>query len=287
MIMDNSYRFNNRSKSQTKQIQHHYELIQHIFIEMEHVLVAFSGGVDSALLLKVGTDALGAKCTGVLGVSPSLAGDEKNQAIQFAQKLNANLEILFTREMENPLYLQNDHRRCFYCKQELYSEIWRLAEEKNIHFVVDGTNADDVTDYRPGLDAAKALKVRSPLLEAGLGKDDIRNLAQYLNIPVWDKPAQPCLASRVMYGQPIEAAVLEKIYYAEQFIKKRGYKIVRVRSIGSYASVEVGKDEVDRLLQEEESHVIIKTLYDLGFQKVHIDPDGYRQGKLNARTATG
>jgi len=287
MIMDNLSHFDSNSESSIIKIQHQYDQLQRIFSDLEHVLVAYSGGVDSTLLLKVGTDTLGSHCTGVLGISPSLANEEKNQAIEIAHKIHANIEILFTREMENPLYIQNDKRRCFYCKQELYSEIWRLAEKKNIRFIIDGTNADDMTDYRPGLEAARALKIRSPLLETGMGKAEIRNLARYLSIPIWNKPAQPCLASRVMYGQSIDSAVLDRIDRAEQFMRQRGYKIVRVRSIGSSASVEVGKDELDRLLKDPETHLIKESLCAIGFQKVYIDPDGYQQGKLNTKTATG
>jgi uncharacterized protein len=286
MIMDSLSRSNREIFLHKNRNQSNYDLLRNIFLEMKNVLVAYSGGVDSTVLLKIGTDVLGAHCIGVLGISPSLAAEEKNQALRLAKQIKANVDVITTGEMENPLYIQNDQRRCFYCKQELYTEIWRLAEKRKIHYIVDGTNADDINDYRPGMEAARELQIRSPLLEAELGKDDIRGLARYLKISIWNKPAQPCLASRVMYGQSINPRMLQRIDRAEQFIKSRGYEVVRVRSMGSSASVEVGKNEVTRALQEAETLIIVKRLRHLGFQQVYIDPDGYRQGKLNQRFAS-
>jgi uncharacterized protein len=283
MIMVNSFQYNNIRV----QLSQKYDLIKTLFKEMNSVLVAYSGGVDSALLLKIGTDILGDNCIGVLGVSSSLAADEKHMASKLAERINATLEILPTFEMENDLYLKNDFRRCFYCKHELFSRMRELAEQRNIAVIVDGSNADDRGDYRPGMEAAVDLQVRSPLLEADMNKEDIRQMARFLDLPIWDKPAQPCLSSRVMYGQLIKKDILDMIDRAEQYIKKRGYTVVRVRYLGSIASVEVDSSQLPRIQQQQESDLVRSTLKEIGFADVVIDPDGYRQGKLNENHATG
>jgi len=283
MIMDNSFQSNNIPAPLSKK----YDQIRALFKELNSALVAYSGGVDSALLLKIGTDTLGENCVGVLGVSSSLAADEKQMAIKLAERLNAKLEILPTFEMENDLYLKNDLRRCFYCKHELFSRMQELAQQRNIAVIVDGSNADDRGDYRPGMEAAKDLQVRSPLLEAEMNKEEIRQLARFLDLPVWDKPAQPCLSSRVIYGQFINQDVLDMIDRAEQYIKKRGYNVVRVRYLGSTASVEVDSALLPRILQQRESDLVRSTLKEIGFADVVIDPDGYRQGNLNEKYTTG
>jgi uncharacterized protein len=162
-----------------------------------------------------------------------------------------------------------------------------FAQERNIEVIVDGSNIDDRGDYRPGMEAAMDLLVRSPFLEADMNKKDIRELALYLDLPVWDKPAQPCLSSRVMYGQPINRDILDMIDRAEQYIKKRGYNVVRVRYLGSAASVEVDSSQLPRIKQQREAELVISTLKEIGFTDVVIDPDGYRQGNLNEKHITG
>ena len=258
-----------------------YYHLQLLFKEMQQVIIAFSGGVDSMLLLKVGTDTLGQNCLGVLGVSPSLSKHELKAAIDLANEISAKLEIINTHEMKNVDYLKNDSRRCFYCKYELFSYLKIFAEKKCIKYIIDGSNMDDIGDYRPGMEAANALEIRSPLIEASITKSEVRELSRYLNLSTWEKPAQPCLASRIAYGQKISLDLLGKIDQAEEILKDRGYQIVRVRYLGDHVSVEVGKDEVSRLHEKEEMHLLKNKIKEVGFSNVVFDKSGYESGKLN------
>jgi uncharacterized protein len=259
-----------------------YKRLQQLFKEMSKVLVAYSGGVDSTLLLKVGTDTLGDKnCIGIIGVSPSMAKDEYQESIYLAKAMGAWIELIETDEMKNPNYLENDNRRCFYCKQELFSSLWKKAEERGIQYIVDGSNADDQGDYRPGMEAARKLAVRSPLMEAGFSKEEIRVLSKYLKLSTWDKPAQPCLASRVAYGTTIDQDILRKIDTSEKYLRDLDFKIVRVRYFPDNVSVEVGKDELQRLQDKRLRAEITDKLRSIGFAKVIFDEKGYESGKLN------
>lgn len=266
----------------TPNIKQKYEKLQNIFKEMGRVILAYSGGVDSTLLLKVGTDILGQKnCIGVIGVSPSMAVDEYDESVNLARKIKARIEFVETDEMNNPAYLINDTKRCFYCKQELFSSLWKIATKQDIRFIVDGSNADDQGDYRPGMDAARQLKVRSPLMEADFSKEEIRILSKYLNLPTWEKPAQPCLASRVAYGNTIDRNILSKIDQSEKYLRDLGFKIVRVRYFTEKVSIEVGKDELERLNNTGLRENIKNKLEAIGFENISFDENGYESGKLN------
>ena len=258
-----------------------YDHLIRLFKKMRRVLVAYSGGIDSTLLLKVGTDQLGKKCTGVIAVSVSLAKDEYVEAIEIAGMINANILEVKTDELNNTLYQQNDKKRCFYCKTELFQKLQEIALEKGIRYVLDGNNVDDTYDYRPGRQAALNLAVRSPLIEADFTKQDIRALAKYLKLPNWDKPAQPCLASRIAYGVSVREDVLNQIDEAESFLKKEGFKIVRVRYLGDKVSIEVGKDELERFSSDDLEKRVYTEFDKIGFNNVEIDKDGYSSGKLN------
>lgn len=258
-----------------------YFHLQSLFKEMQKTIIAYSGGVDSTLLLKVGTNVLGNNCIGVLGVSPSLAANEYKDALDIANSISANIEIINTFELKNDNYLRNDERRCFYCKYELFTHLKLFAKKKGIQYIIDGSNADDLGDYRPGMDAGNSLNIRSPFIEAKFTKIEIRELSRYLKLPTWEKPAQPCLSSRVAYGQKISSDLLYKIDQSEKVLINRGYKIVRVRYLGDYVSIEVGQDEIVRLLQEEEKHFIKNQLKEIGFDKIKFDESGYKSGKLN------
>jgi uncharacterized protein len=265
----------------SKELHSKYSTLRETIRRMEKIIVAYSGGVDSTLLLKVGTDKLKNNCLGVIAVSESLSDTEYKDAIKIAEILNANLIKIETEEIKNPFYIDNDSHRCFYCKSELFTKIHELAKEKGIPNILDGNNLDDTSDYRPGRQAALDSGIRSPLIEAGFTKSDIRNLSRYLKLPNWNKPAQPCLASRIAYGVKVDPEVLKKIDQAEQYIRAQGFKIVRVRYMENHISVEVGQDEIKSLFRPEMTEKIIHHLQSVGFEKVLLDKDGYKSGKLN------
>ena len=264
-----------------------YTRLQNNIAAMGRVVIAYSGGVDSTLLLRIGTELLGENCIGVIGISPSLARTELDEALATARSFSGRIVQIETNELDNPDYVSNTNMRCFHCKHELFSTLLEFARTERINYILDGNNFDDLGDYRPGMNAAKQLNVRSPFLEAEMGKTDIRELARYLRLPNWDKPAQPCLSSRMAYGQRIDIQVLDKIAAAESFLKEQGFKIVRVRYRGEYTSVEVGPDELDRLFDLRRQKQIRERLQELGLPSVEFDKDGYRSGKLNQNLATG
>jgi len=273
-------------RTEKMELEHHlvekYEHLKNLFRGMEKVLIAYSGGVDSTLLLKVGTDVLGPdKCIGIIGVSASMARDEYQESILLAEQMGARIDFIETDEMNNPSYLANDSKRCFYCKQELFSSLWMVAAKYKVKNIVDGSNADDQGDYRPGMDAAKQLNVRSPLMEADFSKEEIRVLSKFLQLPTWEKPAQPCLASRVAYGNTINQDVLHKIDQSEKYLRNLAFKIVRVRYFSDTVSVEVGKEELGRLQNTKLRKDITEKLKRIGFEKITFDDKGYESGKLN------
>jgi len=254
--------------------------------ELDAVIVAYSGGVDSALVLAVAVAELGARALAVTAVSPSLASGELDRARALARRLGARHEIIHTREFEDPNYRANPVNRCFYCKQELYAQLRRMADERRIASIADGTNADDGAtplDRRPGSAAARAFGVLSPLAEAGLGKAAVRDLARRLELPVWNKPASPCLSSRIPYGTRVEPDALRRVDLAEQFLRALGFELVRVRHFGDRARIEV---PIDRIAGLECNRVAVqRALAAVGYARVEIDTRGYRTGSLNESTS--
>ena len=244
------------------------------------VLVAFSGGVDSTLLLKVAFDVLGDGALGVTGVSPSVPPSEVEEAQELAARIGAQHLLVNTDEMQDENYVSNPANRCYFCKTELFSHLLDIAEQRGIAYVADGFNADDVGDWRPGMKAARERGVRSPLKDAGLTKADVRELSRRFGLPTWDKPAMACLSSRIPYGQRVTVDKLSRVDAAEQYLRKLGFRILRVRHYEHGASVEVGPDELPRAFEMEAA--ITDQLRRLGFGEVTIDPDGYRMGSLNA-----
>ncbi len=245
--------------------------------------VAFSAGVDSSLVAKAAVLALGERAVAVTGKSPSLASAELAAAEQVAQQIGIRHVVIETREFQQSAYLQNAPDRCYHCKTELYSQLGNLREQLGVAVMVNGTNADDVGDYRPGLQAADEHEVRSPLVECGFTKEDVRRLAAKWELSVWDKPASPCLSSRVAYGEEVTPARLAMIEQAEAFLKQRGLENVRVRyHRGDLARIEVPLTAVERLVEPGLRTELLTRLTALGFRFVTLDLAGFRSGSLNA-----
>ena len=258
-----------------------YEHLQTILKDMESVLVAYSGGVDSALLLKVASDVLGRRALGVIASSPAYAAEETEEALAVAEQMGIPVVTLETHELEDERYVANDFNRCYFCKTELFTKLKPLAEEHNLRHIAYGVNKDDDGDFRPGQRAAREFSVRGPLKEAGMGKNEIRSLARYLQVPVWDKPAMACFSSRVPYGNKIDIATLQMIYKAEKLLRDLGFRQVRVRHHDKIARIEVERSELPRLVEDQISQVIADGFRKIGYIYVTVDLAGYRTGSMN------
>lgn len=245
------------------------------------VIIAFSGGTDSAYLAYVASVALGERAIAVTGDSASYPTFQRELADQITAKFGIRHEIVFTEEFDDLNYTSNPPNRCYYCKSELYTKLDQLARERGIEVICDGTNADDVGDYRPGRQAARELGVRSPLLECGLSKSDIRELSLRAGLQTWNEPASACLSSRVPYGQVVTIEKLSMVDKAEIALKKLGFRQVRVRHHGDVARIEVAKEELPRALDPAMAHRMSAALKALEFKYVTLDLDGYRTGSLN------
>jgi pyridinium-3,5-biscarboxylic acid mononucleotide sulfurtransferase len=246
------------------------------------VLVAYSGGVDSALLLRVAHDELGDRALGALAISPAYDDEETAAALAVAAEMGIPVVTVATHEMDNPAYVANGPDRCFHCKDELFDRLAPLAAERGLAHIAYGVNRDDLGDYRPGQRAARQHGVSGPLVEAEMGKDDIRALAQYLGVPVWDKPALACYSSRLPYGTMVTEAALRQVGKAERLVRSFGFARVRVRHHDTIARIEVDATDLPRIIQPEVREPIERGLRDLGYLYVTLDLRGYRMGSLNA-----
>lgn len=242
-------------------------------------VVAFSGGVDSTLLLSESVEVLGDRVLAVTASSATYFPEEIAQAKRLAELIGARIEVIETDELENEDFVANPSNRCYYCKGELFGRLAEIARRERLEAVIDGTNADDLGDHRPGRQAARELGVRSPLLEAGLTKADIRALSRARGLPNWDKPALACLASRFPYGTRITRPELERIAAAERYLRGLGFNQLRVRHHGEIARIEVPPVDLGRLLGVREN--VVARLKELGFLYVTMDLQGYRSGSLN------
>ena len=250
------------------------------FRECPGALVAFSGGVDSSLLAFLSKYFLGrAQTLAVISASPSLKLSDLDEAKDFARANDLSIRVITTKEMENPSYFNNPTNRCYFCKHTLYDELADLRKDYTGWWVLNGTNRDDLSDYRPGLKAAAEFEVRSPLSDCGIDKEGVRALAAYFKLQCWDKPASPCLSSRVPYGEEITVKKLRQIEDAEGLVKEAGFPINRVRHYGDTARVEVAQELQPKLAENRE--VIAEGIRKLGFAQVDFDEEGFLSGKLN------
>jgi pyridinium-3,5-biscarboxylic acid mononucleotide sulfurtransferase len=266
---------------QPTQLTQKFNHLQAIFQGMDRALIAYSGGVDSALVAKIAYDVLGDAALAVTAQSPSLLPEELADATAQATIMGIRHQIVETHEMENPNYTANPTNRCYFCKSELHDTLKPMALALGYPYVVDGINADDLRDYRPGIQAAKERGVRSPLAEVGLSKLEVRELSRALGLAWWNKPAQPCLSSRFPYGEAITAEKLTRVGRCERYLRNLGCHNLRVRSDGDTARIELPPEQIKAFVAEVDLATLVEAFQSYGFTYVTLDLEGYRSGKLN------
>ena len=252
-----------------------------LFAEMDRALIAYSGGIDSTLVAKVAYDVLGDRALAVTAHSPSLMPEDLEDARIQAATIGIAHELVQTHELDNPNYASNPVNRCYFCKSELHDTLGPLALDRGYPYVVDGVNADDLGDYRPGIQAAKERGARSPLAEIGITKLEVRQISQFLGLPWWDKPAQPCLSSRFPYGEEITLEKLHRVGRAERYLRDLGLRNLRVRSAGDTARIEIPAEDIKDFVADNDLGALVSAFQGHGFTYVTLDLEGFRSGKLN------
>ena len=263
----------------TTELDQKYAHLQAILREMDSVMVAFSAGVDSTLLLKVAHDVLGDRCVAATAISETYPREEWEEAERLAKEIGVEHVVCRTNELADPEYAVNNPDRCYHCKKTLFTEIEPIAQERGFRFIAYGAMADDVGDHRPGHRAARDFEVRAPLLEAGIGKREIRQLSKQLGLPTWNKPAFACLSSRIAYGERVTSEKLTQLDEAERFLRQFGFVNFRVRLHDTIARIEVMPDDFARIVEHHAA--IVARFKELGFTYVTLDLQGFRSGSMN------